>query len=219
MADDTITTKIVDGTQLQPADLRLPSNVPFGLAVLGSMRYAAVARVFSQMERASRARAAYHDGQSEVANALVRQVSAFEQLNHVETIRKGTGERIEAAYEQQKRNIVAARDADDIAALERALRKMELEEQIRVRQEQLNKGRSGKSDEPRSGPSRSEEEEILAWFAKVPDFVKHAEAAKDEIVKNAGGEEGISDSIRGIIEMLDSIVQAVLAKKTEQTAL
>ena len=158
-------------------ELRLPAGTPFGIAILGAARFSAMRRVFEQAERAALAKASFHDAQGAIADAITRREASFEQLNHLDTIRKNTADRIQAAYD-------AERDMEELARLRRQLEKMEVENQIH----QLRAARGGPKTEDRFAPSPSEEEEILAWFAKVPNFVKHAEAAKAEIIKNAGGE-------------------------------
>lgn len=185
-------------------ELRLPAGVPLGIAVLGAARFNAVRRVFEQAERAAAAKAAYHDAQGAIADAITRREAAFEQLSNLDIVRGETSRRMRAAA-------AAAQELDEIAALKRQLEKMELEDRIRQ-----VRGAAAPKPEPREQPTPSEEEEILAWFGKVPNFVKHAEAAKDEIIKNAGGADNVSDSLRAVCETLDAIVQAILSKKQEQ---
>jgi hypothetical protein len=199
---------------------RMPLGVRFGIGVFGVNKFGAIRRVFDAMERANRAEAGYHDSQGAVADAITRKVSAFTQLERLDTIRNDAAQRIEGAYEHTKHVRDAALRAEEVAIemhqiekLRRELDLLEAQENLRLRREQINKARGGQTEQPTPPPS--EEAEMMAWFTKMPDFVKHVEAAKAKIIADAGGEENISESIQAVLDTLDSILQAVLARKQE----
>jgi hypothetical protein len=207
----------------EPGNLepRMPLSVPFGIGFFGVAKFAGIRRAFEAMERANRAVAGYHDSQGAVADAIVRKVSAFTQLERLDTIRNDTAQRIEAAYEHTKharaaalRAEKAAIEEEEIGSLRRQLDLLEAEENLRQRREQINKARTGETEKPE--PSPSEDERTKAWFSKMAEFVKHVEGVKAKIIEDAGGEENLSEALRSVIEGLDAVVQAILSKKQEE---
>src|SRR5205823_6189767 len=159
-----------------------------------------------QIDRANRSHAAALDSEGAIADARVRKEAALEQLNHIPTIRQSVADRIHFAYDQQKRAQDAAVYRDEIDKIRRQLDLLEAKAELRRRQAELEKeARGGPTEErERSNPTPDEEADILRWFGKVPNFVRNAEKAKEEIIKNAGGEENISESVRAICDTIDA---------------
>lgn len=208
----------------EPRELRVPPGTPLGLGILGAARFSALRRIFEHAERAARAKAGYHNSLASMANARIAEEAAFEQLNHLDAVRRHTADRIHFAYEEQRRNEAAARraeaaaiEADEIAALRRKLDRMEVEEEFAARRAKRANERATAAAQASGATSR--EDALTSWLGRVPDFVKKAEAAKEEITRDAGGDEHMTDGQRAIIDTIDAIVQAVLSKKVEDTAL
>jgi hypothetical protein len=230
MADDE--PRKVEGELLPPStqqsapklpgnlEPRMPLAVRFGIGAFGVGKFNAIRRVFEAMERANLAEAGYHASQGAVADAMTRKVSAFTQLDRLDIIRNDTAQRIEAAYEHTKHARAAALRAEETAIelheIEKFRRKLDLleaQEAFRLRQEQINRARGGQIEQ---ATTSKEEAEFMALFAKMPDLVRHVEAAKAKIIADAGGEGNISESIQAVLDTLDPILQATLAKKQEQ---
>ncbi len=205
--------KIVRGEIMPPeaGPLRMPAGTPFGVAILGAMKFSAVRRVIEQYELALRAKAAAIDAEGAVANAIVRREVARVQLEHLDTIRENEANRIT--------------ELATIAKLRRELERMELEDQVAERKTRREAGRESvnrKADNGRGETAGAQPDEFAAFIEnlrKLPNIVKAAGDARAQIVKDAGGEEKLTEAQRQACELLDAMMQSFVSKKAGDAAL
>lgn len=201
--------KILQGEILPPEARRLemPAGTPLGLGILGAMKFNAIRRVIDQYERAVRAKEAAIEAEGAVARAIVRREVARVQLQHLDTIREEESSRITE---------LAA-----IAKLRRKLERMELEDQVAEAE-----ARRAKAKATKANGTKEANEAILDDFAtfmsdlgKMPDIVKAVAAAKEQIIKDAGGADKLSEAQTQACELFDAMLQSFISKKAGDAAL
>jgi hypothetical protein len=201
MADPTKPTP----TEIMPSEvgeLRMPSGTPLGLGILGAARFSAIRRVLEHATRAAEAKARFHGAEGAVATSLVNREVAREKLRNIDTIRQDAADFItESAY---------------IAKMERKLRAMELEDQIAVREQERKDAKAAKKPKEVAGEAaRGKFEEILDDLKHIPELVKTATAVKEQIIKDAGGEDKLDEGQRTMIETIDAIIMAAVQRQAE----
>jgi hypothetical protein len=189
--------------------VRMPAGTPLGLGILGAARFNAIRRVIEQYERALRAKEAAILAEAAVASAIARREVGREQLRHLDRLREEEGARIEHA-------ITAAN-------LRRRVELMDLEDQIAERESRRAAARSSRTSEalPTAG-SNDVTNEFTAFMddlRKLPEIAKAVEGAKQEIVRQAGGAENLTDAQRGLCEMFDAMLQSFVSKRAGEAAL
>jgi hypothetical protein len=199
-------------------EVRMPAGTPFGLGFLGAARFSAIQRVLEHAERAARAKAAFHDARGAIADAIVREVGAVEQLNHLDTIREQTADRIRHAHAAQLRQEQAAIEAEEIAALGRKLKKIELEEEVRAKEARLKKSRDASESAERDAFARDEYAEFMEGLKKFPEIMQAAAEMKAQIIKSAGGEDKLTEAHKNMLDMIDAMMQSFMAKKASDSA-
>jgi hypothetical protein len=202
-------TRIVQGEVLPPGirEVSMPAGTPFGLGFLGAARFSGIRRVLEHAALAAQAKANFHNSEAAVATSLVNREVAREELRNVDVIRKAAADRItEGAY---------------IGSLERKLRILELEDQVAEREAARRQARA-----PRQEPGQTAErtakdrfDDIIADLKKIPELAKTASAVKEQIVRDAGGEDKLDEGQRVVIDTIDAIIAGVLQKQAEGTIL
>lgn len=189
-------------------ELRMPSGTPLGLGFLGAMRFDAIRRVLDHATRAAQAKANYHSAEGAVANSLVNREVARERLRNLDVIRKEAADEIvEGAL---------------LAKLERQLRRMELEDRIAEKEAARVRVKAREREPSRqesAGVARDAFADFLEDLKRVPEVAKAAAAVKEQIIRDAGGEEKLGDGARHMLETIDSIMAAFVHKQAEGTLL
>jgi len=178
-----------------------------GIAVFGGMRFKAIRYVIEQYEIALLAKARALDAEAAVANSLVRREVALVPLRHLDAIRE----------EEANRIIEYA----TIARLRRELERMELEDQVaerKARRQSANK-RAGALASEAGGGASDDFAAFMENLRKLPDVVKAAGDARAQIVKDAGGEDQLTDAQKQACDMLDAMLQSFISKKAGDAAL
>lgn len=201
--------RIVRGEVLPPEGRRLlmPAGTPFGIAVLGAMKFNAIRRVIDQYERALRSKEIAILAETAVARALVARELAREQLLALDTLRENERDRIESGVALEK--------------MRRRLEHLEIEERLIEAEERKSRGsKLAKEASPdHTSETRDEFSAFVSDLAKLPGVVAAAAAAKAQIVKDAGGEDKLTESGRQACDMLDTMLQSFISKKAGDTAL
>ncbi|HEY1615604.1 MAG TPA: hypothetical protein VGF97_18140 [Rhizomicrobium sp.] len=202
-------TKITRGEILPPEarEVGMPPGTPLGLGILGAAKFAAIRRVLEQAQRAARAKANFIDAEGEVANAITRREAAREQLNHLDTIRSFEANRIRLAHE----SLV---EQGEIAKLERRLQKMALEDEI-AGKEAVRRRAAGRDQASDAGVPADAFADFIADMKRMPEVVKAATAVKEQIIREAGGEDKLSEVGQQSVEMVDALMNAFLQKQAE----
>lgn len=200
--------RIFHGEVLPPASrgVRVPVGTPFGLAILGAARFNAIRRVIEQYERALRAQEAAYMAEGAAATAMARREVAREQLNHLDEFRSEESDRIQHVITTTK--------------LRRRLELMELEDQIAERE--ARRAASGRASTDPSSAAKPQPDEFSAFMddlRKLPEIAKAVAAAKEQIIKQAGGEEKLSEAQRTVCEMFDAMLQSFMSKRAGEAAL
>ena len=199
-------------------ELRMPSGTPLGIGFLGAARFAAIKRVFDQMERAYRAVGHAVDARSEVNDAMVRHAASLEQLNHLDTIRGDVATRIIKGAEVNRLLL-------ENQALRLRLDQMELEDQFAAKELARAKARapaesaSTASATPSTAPKPDDFAVFIRDLQRMPDVAKAAAAVKEQIIKDAGGETNLNEAGRQMVEMIDAMMTAFVQKKAEDRML
>ncbi len=206
MAGSNDDSGVVHGEVLPPEshELRMPRGTPLGLGFLGAARFAAIKRVIDSYERARRAEAAAIDSEGAVANAIVRKAVALTQLNNIRTI----------SAEEENRIV----EGTQIAKLRRELERMELEDQIAEKKARRAK-LSGTADKKSEGVASDDYAAFMDDLKRMPEIVKAVQDVKAQIIKDAGGEDKLTDAQKQFCEMLDAMLQAFMSKKAGESAL
>ncbi len=193
-------------------ELRMPRGTPLGIGFLGAARFAAIRRVLEHAERATRATAALIDARSEVNNALVRHAVSLEQLNNLDTIRDDISTRIVEGAEINK--------------LRLRLERMELEDQIAAKELARVKARGTTDPLPavpkpveRQAPKPDEYANFIRDLQRMPEIAKAAANVKEQIIRDAGGEQSLSGASLQMVEMIDVLTSAFMQKKAEDKIL
>jgi hypothetical protein len=204
----TADNRIIHGEVLPPESrgVRVPAGTSFGLAILGAARFAAVRRVIEQYERALRAQEAAHLAEGAVATAIARRDVAREQLRHVDQLREEEGERIQ--------HVIAT------AKLRRRLELMELEDQVAEREARRATAKRPSADPPPAANDAPDDfAAFMADLRRLPEIAKAVATAKEQVIRQAGGEENLSDALRGVCEMFDAMLQSFMSKRAGEAAL
>jgi hypothetical protein len=201
-------SKVMRGEVIPPETrpLTMPHGTPLGLGILGAARFSAIRRVLDSYERARRAQVAAIDAEGEVAHALVRRTVAHTQLRNIDAI-----------IEDEENRIA---EAAQIAKLRRELERMEVEDAIaekKARRRKLAGG--GENADATSGVANDDFAAFMDDLKRMPAMVQAVQAAKDQIVKDAGGEDKLSEAQKQACEMFDAMLQAFISKKAGDTAL
>jgi len=185
----------------------MPSGTPFGIAVFGGMRFKAIRYVIEQYEATLLAKARALEAEAVVANSLVRREVALVPLRHLDTIRE----------EEANRIIESA----TIARLRRKLERMELEDEVTAREarrQSANK-KAGALGAEAGGAASDDFADFMENLRKLPEIVKAAGEARSQIVKDAGGEDKLTDAQKQACELLDAMMQSFMSKKAGDAAL
>lgn len=187
--------------------IRMPPGTPLGLGILGAARFNAIRRVIEQYERALRAKESAILAECAVASAMARREVAREQLHHLDLLREEESERI--------RHVAA------MAGLRRELERMELEDQLAERKARRANISKSSDREPLTAASGVLDDfsAFMDELRKMPEVVKAVAAAKEQIIKQAGGEDKLSEAQQQACEMLDAMLHSFISKKTEEAAL
>jgi len=199
----TIDSRILPEAQpLESRGVRMPAGTPLGVAILGAARFNAIRRVIEQYERALRAQEAAILAEAAIPTAMARREVAREQLRHLDELREEESERIDHAI--------------GVAKLRRELERMELEDQIAERRARRAQSAPAQSAEPE--PTKKAAADDFAAFMddlrKMPEVVQAVSAAKEQIIKHAGGEGNLSEAQQQTCEMLDAMLHAFMSKKS-----
>ncbi|HWB48627.1 MAG TPA: hypothetical protein VG651_05925 [Stellaceae bacterium] len=187
--------------------VRMPAGTPFGVAILGAARFNAIRRVIEQYERALRAQESAILAEAAIPPAMARREVAREQLRHLDELREEEGERISHAI--------------GVAKLRRELERMELEDQIAERRARRAQSAPTLGAEPQSTKSATPDDftAFMDDLRKMPEVVQAVSAAKEQIVKQAGGEQNLSEAQSQTCEMLDAMLHAFMSKKSGEGTL
>ena len=199
----------VRGEVLRPEtrELRMPNGTPLGLGFLGAARFAAIKRVIDSYERARRAQAGAIEAEGEVANALVRKGVALTRLHNLKTI-----------VEDEENRIT---EAAQIGKLRRELERMELEDEIaekKARRAKLS-GAAVNAGGKTEGVASDDFASFMDDLKRMPEMVKAVQDAKAQIIKDAGGEDKLSEAQKQACEMFDAMLQAFMSKRAGESAL
>lgn len=201
--------KIVRGEVIPPEarSVQMPAGTPLGLGILGAMKFAAISRVIDQYERALRSKELAIEAEEAVARALVRREVARVSLQQLDTIRDEESNRITE---------LAA-----VAKLRRKLERLELEDRVAEAEEKQTKRKPSQESESKAEDHRPPDEftSFMDDLRKMPDIVKAVAAAKDQIIRDAGGEDKLSESQRQACDLFDAMLQAFMSKKAGDAAL
>jgi hypothetical protein len=197
-------------TEILPPDsheLRMPAGTPLGLGILGAARFSAIRRVLDHAARAAHAKANLHIAEAAIARAIVWREVAREQLRNIDIIREEEANRIT--------------EGAQIAKLRRQLERMELEDQVFEAEARRAKLRTSTPNRPNGGSGTAQDEftAFIRELQKVPDLAKAISSVKEQIVRNAGGEDKVCEADRQVCELLDSMFLAFMSKKAGETAL
>lgn len=197
---------IIRGEVLPPEtrELRMPRGTPLGLGFLGAARFAGIKRVLDSYERARHAEAAAIEAEGAVAGAIVRRTVAITQLNNLDAIVKDEEARIT--------------EAAKIAQLRRELERMELEDQIAEKKARRVK-RAGADAAASGGVASDDFASFMDDLKRMPAMVKAVQDAKAQIIKDAGGEDKLSEAQKQVCEMFDAMLHAFMSKKAGESAL
>jgi hypothetical protein len=202
-------SKIVRGEVLPPetGSLRMPSGTPLGLGILGAARFGAIRRVIDAYERARRAQVTAIDAEAEVANALTRKAVANTQLRNIDTI----------CADEESRIVEMAH----IAKLRRELERMELEDEVADRKARRKKltGAADQTFDSKNGVASDDFAAFMDDLKRMPEMVQAVQTAKDQIIKDAGGEDKLSEAQKQACEMFDAMLQSFISKKAGDSAL
>lgn len=175
--------------------MQMPSETPLGIGILGELRFDAIRRVIAARERALRAIEAHLDAETDVDRAIMRRAIALDQLRNVDLhIARATAEADELAH---------------LAGLKRRLERLQLEEQIAIVEER-SRGRGGASAQLRTSRQR-----FLDVLAAIPEVAKTARDAKDELVRQAGGIDQLTNEDQEHLSAIDQIFQEFIAREGE----
>lgn len=214
------TSLVPSRTALSPTqELRMPDGTPLGLGFLGSARFAAIRRVLDQAQRAAQSKAALVDAVNEIGNAYVRRGIVLEQLENLDTIRSTEADRIRIAYESQLR-------AEHLAKLKQELEQLELEDQIAAKRMARAKAQAAASgalqaanNSGQLAPKPDEFALLINDISRIPEVMKVAAAVKAEIVKDAGGEERLTQAQKEMVELIDVLLTSFMQKQAENRIL
>ena len=199
--------RIVYGEVLPPESrgVRMPAGTPLGLGILGAARFNAIRRVIEQYERALRAKEAAILAEGAVATAIVRREVAREQVRHVDLLRDEESERI--------------RHALATARLRRRLELMELEDAVAERVARRASAERPTDEAPAESGAAGDFAAFMDDLRKLPEIAKAVALAKEQVVKQAGGVEKLSDAQHAVCEAFDSMLQSFMAKRAGEAAL
>ncbi len=197
--------------EILPSDigeLRMPNGTPLGLGFLGAARFAAIRRVIDHATRAAQAKAAYHTAEVAVADSLVNREVARERLRNLDTIRQEASDQImEGAL---------------LAKLERKLKRMEIEDQIAEKEAaraRVKAREQGPAQQASPGVARDAFADFMEDLKRMPEVAKAAAAVKEQIVKDAGGEDKLDEGGKQMVETIDSMMAAFIQKQAEEKLL
>lgn len=178
--------------------LDMPAEVPWGLGFLGEAKFEAIRRVIEARERALRAIQSHIHAEADVDEALVRRAKARDKLTNV------AGE-IAAEREVAEEQALTAR-------LSRQLEQLKLQEQIELVQARTQRARGGPEPKP-EGPDKYKS--FVDSLGKLPGIFAAARAAKEDIIKKAGGETNLSPEDQDILSSIDQMLQEFIAEHGE----
>ncbi len=198
--------------------LTMPNGTPLGLGILGRMRFNAIRRVLEGYEQALRAKAAGIDAGVAVGAAIIRREQMEVQLGELPTIREDERRRIMLASKRLK---VAEEEFDAFAEIARVRRKLELLEAKEQLAEAEARGKLKKAGgrNGNDGVKSDEFESFMSDLGKMPDIVKAVEAAKEQIIKDAGGADKLTEAQQQVCELFDAMLQSFISKKAGDAAL
>jgi hypothetical protein len=185
----------------------MPEGTPLGLGILGAAKFSAIRRVLEHANRAALAKANLHTAEGTIARALVGREIAREQLRNVGTICEEESDRI--------------REGAMNAKLLRRLERMELEDRIAEKESQRAKlrGGTGSAEKESAGVAPDDFVSFMSDLKRMPEIIKAVSDAKEQVIKNAGGEDKLSEADKQACEMLDAMMQSFMAKKAEDSVL
>jgi len=201
--EENMPKRVLEGEVISGGErrLRMPAETPWGLGFLGEARFEALRRVIDARERTLQAVIRHIDAESEVDRAMVRRAEAADELRHVGAfLRAKTAERQELA---------------EVASLKRLLDKLELQEKIATAENRLNKAK-GLVSEPKPAAKPSEYDEFLSTLSKIPGIVAATEKVKEEILRQAGGEENLTPEKEDLLSSINAMLQEFIARQGEK---
>ena len=206
---------VVHGEVLPPetrTGLRMPDGTPLGLGFLGAMRFDAIRRVLDSYERALRGAVAVRDAEAEHNNALARRAVSHEQLMNLDTIRAVERKRIlaEAAHLDEEANI---------NKLRRTVERLELEEKVIEREGRLQRAKAKRDCGAPEDQAGDDFTAFMSDLKRMPEMVKAVQEAKAQIIREAGGEDKLSEAQRQACDVFDSMLQTFMSKKAGESAL
>lgn len=197
--------KSLNIAQVQDGQIRMPAGTPLGMGVLGAMRLSAIRRVYEHAQRAEAARSALIEAQNQTGEGLVRREAVLGQLENVDTIRRAVATRIIKGAKIEEAKL-------DIELLELEERKRQLEDAARQRRAPA----APPPGEQAAAPA-DEFADLMMILRRMPEITKAAAAAKADIIRDAGGEDKLSDANREMLATIDAIVQGAAARQAEET--
>lgn len=204
-------TRIVTGQILPPEtrEVVMPAGTPLGLGILGSARFSAIRRVLEHAQRATLAKANLLDAQGAVAGAYVRREIAREQLANLDTIRNHEADRIRIAYEAQLEN-------EQLEKLRRRLERLALEDQIAEREAIRNRAAARDQNvQANAGVVRNEFADFIDELKRMPEVLKVAQSVKEQMIREAGGQDKLGESGLQGLEIVDVLVNSFMQKRAE----
>lgn len=198
--------------------LTMPDGTPLGLGILGRMRFNAIRRVLEGYEQALRAKAAVIDAGVAVGAAIIRREQMEVQLGELPTIREDERRRIMLASKRLKS---ADEEFDAVAEIARIRRKLELleaKEQLAAAEARTKQQKPQASNDD-GGIDADEFAAFIDTLKRMPDIVSAVAAAKEQIIKEAGGADKLSEAQQQACDLLDAMLQAFMSKKAGDAAI
>jgi hypothetical protein len=201
------------------AEVAVPAGTLLGLSVFARMKFTAARRMLEAQEQALRAKTGVHDAETGVAEALVRREIVREQIRNIHLITGDERNRLQHLYDARLRVEEAAVDEAAIEAMRRQLRKLEIEAQMDAVRAQ--RARMGQPAPPPPAPPSPPEKfaDILHAISRIPNLAKRAAEAKDQIIREAGGEDKLTEAHIDLMAVIDAMVQGSISKDAESTVL
>jgi hypothetical protein len=215
----------------QPTPLRTPPDAPFPLTLgmFGMMKYAALRRIIEARELAIRAATQMYDAQTENTQAYIRHAVALESVNQLPLIRADERNRILHSHNERLRQEAARERVENDAIeeaklkdLNRQLRSLETQEQmmiVRMRMAQHGQPVAAPKVELAAAPAEDAgHSAFMRNLYSLKDIVGTARKVKEEIIRDAGGEDNLSEGDREMVEFIDATVKMYMSKRTESAA-
>lgn len=190
------TENIIRGEVLAPENrgVRMPDGTPLGLGFLGAAKFNAVGRVLDAYERALRSAISARNAEADHMDAKVRLAIAHERLNQVPLFRQAEARRIEREVE--------------IAEMRGELERLQLQQQI----SEAKQLRTKQQTEERQAKADSDADQFTAFMndlKRLPEMLKACARAKEDIIRDAGGEDKLSDAQRNMCDFIDAWLESL----------